>query len=89
MFGLIPAYGFFIRHARNIELQDINLGYLSEDQRPAFVLDDVAGVELTDCTIERPQNARALVMMKARRVSAFHCTGLADFQADAEARAER
>ena len=41
MFGLLPAYGFFIRHATGIDLNDVSVAYGREDQRPAFVLDDV------------------------------------------------
>ena len=39
MFGMLPAYGFFIRHAGNIELNDVDVSFLQEDRRPAFVLD--------------------------------------------------
>ena len=41
MFGLLPAYGFFIRHATGIDLNDVSVAYTREDQRPAVVLDDV------------------------------------------------
>ena len=27
MFGIVPAYGFFIRHAKGIELSDVDVGY--------------------------------------------------------------
>lgn len=89
MFGLIPAYGFFIRHAQNIELQDLDLSHMADDQRPAFVFDDVTGIELDNCRTQKSKTAQTLVMLKAKRVSAFHCTGLADFQVDSEVRAGR
>ncbi len=41
MFGEIPAYGFFIRHVKGIEMNNVHVSYLKEDLRPAFVLDDV------------------------------------------------
>ncbi len=37
MFGDIPAYGFFVRHADSIEFS-IKLGYVKEDLRPAVIL---------------------------------------------------
>ena len=46
MFGATPAYGFFLRHVKGITLENISLHTLTEDQRPAFVLDDVAGADL-------------------------------------------
>jgi hypothetical protein len=45
MFGVLPAYGFYIRHAKNVELNNIEVSYLKEDQRPAFVLEDVKGAD--------------------------------------------
>jgi polygalacturonase len=41
MFGDLPAYGFFIRHIKGITLEDVEIGYLKEDLRPAFLLDNV------------------------------------------------
>ena len=41
MFGMLPAYGFFIRHAKGIELTNVEVGFMQEDRRPAFVLDHV------------------------------------------------
>jgi hypothetical protein len=35
MFGILPAWGFFIRHAKGIELNGIDLSTMQEDHRPA------------------------------------------------------
>lgn len=48
MFGTLPAYGFFIRHAKNITLKSIQIETLAEDLRPAFLLDDVSGGQFSD-----------------------------------------
>jgi polygalacturonase len=88
MFGILPAYGFFIRHAKGIELNDIDVGYMKEDGRPAFVLDSVEGVALERCRAAKGNGAPTLVMMNAQGVSAHRCAGLADFQADSAARRE-
>jgi polygalacturonase len=45
MFGTLPAYGFFLRHARGIEFNNVEVSYLTEELRPAFVLDDVKEVD--------------------------------------------
>lgn len=45
MFGEMPAYGFFIRHVRGLELRDVEVSYLKEDARPPFTLNDVNGVD--------------------------------------------
>jgi len=46
MFGKLPAYGFYVRHAKNISMQNINLTFENEDQRPALVCDDVHGMNI-------------------------------------------
>jgi polygalacturonase len=48
MFGAMPSYGFFVRHARGVEFNHIKISTLAEDHRPAFVLDDVAGADFID-----------------------------------------
>lgn len=45
MFGTLPCYGFFIRHVRGIELSHVEVHYMKNDARPAFILDDVEGAD--------------------------------------------
>lgn len=42
MFGTLPSYGFYIRHASGIKFNDIRLTVKTEDSRPALILDDVS-----------------------------------------------
>jgi polygalacturonase len=60
MFGDIPAYGFFIRHAKDITLDDVEVRCLRDDLRPAFVLTDVQGVELRHVKAQRFGNVPAV-----------------------------
>lgn len=41
IFGKLPAYGFYIRHAKGIELKNIRLAFENKEKRPAIVADDV------------------------------------------------
>jgi hypothetical protein len=41
MFGEIPAYGFFVRHVKGLEMNNVEVRYVQEEMRPAFILDDV------------------------------------------------
>ena len=43
MFGILPAYGLFIRHAENISMRNVELYTSSEDHRPAVFFEDVQG----------------------------------------------
>ncbi len=45
MFGTLPAYGFFIRHAAGVSLDNVEVRYEQQDTRPAIVLYDVADAD--------------------------------------------
>src|SRR5215510_6642259 len=53
MFGELPAYGFFIRHVKGLQLRDVEVSYLSPDLRPAFWLNDVMDVEFIHVKAQR------------------------------------
>ncbi|GLY40555.1 exo-poly-alpha-D-galacturonosidase [Amycolatopsis sp. NBRC 101858] len=52
MFGTLPAYGFFIRHARGISLDNVDVRCGAPDTRPAFVVRDVADLDVHHCRAE-------------------------------------
>ena len=47
MYGPLPAFGLYLRHARDLVLRDVELRAESADERPALVADDVTGLHLT------------------------------------------
>lgn len=53
MFGILPAYGFYIRHVKNIEMSNIEVYFQKDDYRPAFVFDDVHGVNLLNVKAQK------------------------------------
>lgn len=44
----LPAFGFFVRHARNIRLSDIRLVGAEGESRPPVVCEDVKGLRVRD-----------------------------------------
>lgn len=42
-FGTLPAYGLFVRHAKNVTLQDVRFTPALPDVRPAFAAHDAPG----------------------------------------------
>ena len=46
MFGRLPAYGFYVRHAKGVRLQDVVLGAAPGEARPAVITDDVEGLDI-------------------------------------------
>ncbi|MGD1029612.1 MAG: glycoside hydrolase family 28 protein [Opitutaceae bacterium] len=68
MFGLLPAYGVYARHAKGLAFRDVELSFVKDDTRPAIVLDDVAGAEFDHVKAERAGGAPFFVL---RKVSDF------------------
>ena len=44
--GIMPAYGFFIRHVKGITMNNVEVGYLGKEIRPAIIMDDVKNADL-------------------------------------------
>ena len=53
-FGVLPASGAYIRHARNVEFIHVELETRAEDARPKMVLDDVEGFSESGLPSEQP-----------------------------------
>ena len=46
MFGTLPAFGFFVRHAQGITMRDVFMTTAAPDSRPAMLLQDVRAMTL-------------------------------------------
>lgn len=53
-FKELPAWGFYVRHAKNLTFDNVNLKALKNDYRPAIVLDDVQGATFKRCNFVEP-----------------------------------
>lgn len=62
MFGEIPAWGFYVRHASGIKMTNIRLSCTKNDFRPVFVFDDVQGLQLDKITVKEPVDHPAIVL---------------------------
>jgi hypothetical protein len=69
-------------------LNDIDVGNMKEDLRPAFVLDSVQGIAFEHGNAPKANGVPISVIMNAKGVIAHRCAGLAGFQADSVARKE-
>jgi polygalacturonase len=76
MFGEIPAYGFFIRHAKGIELNNVEVGYLKDDRRPAFVLLDVSNADFFHVKAQRVAGASTFHLKNVSDFSTSQCPGV-------------
>src|SRR5581483_9697140 len=81
-FGITPAYGFFIRHVKGIEINNVEVGYLKEDLRPAFVLNDVKGADLFRVRAGRAADVPTFVLKSVEDFSVQQSRPLPDTRLD-------
>jgi len=74
----IPAYGFFIRHARNIEMVNVEMKLENEDFRPPFILEDVKGASFTNVKAPHAAGVPTFVLKNVTDFSTFRCGSLPD-----------
>ena len=64
MFGpALPAYGLYVRHARNLTIENFQCYTLQPDARPAFVFDDAQNVSLNNFQASCPSNGQPLIRL--------------------------
>jgi polygalacturonase len=82
MFGTLPSYGFFIRHAKGITLSDIKIRTSQADYRPAFVLDDVSNAIFRFLDIPKVENVPLFHLKQVHHFSIFQSPPFTDKQID-------
>jgi len=78
LFGVLPAYGFYVRHARNVRMDGVEVGFTSTDTRPAFVLEDVRGAELHGVRAQSAPNVPKFVLRDVEEIRVTHSAPLRD-----------
>jgi polygalacturonase len=68
-FGVLPVYGFFIRHAKNIALHNVTLHLLGAETRPALLLADVQGAVLRQVALPPSAAGARLVLQEVSGLS--------------------
>ena len=82
MFGTAPAHGFFVRHARGIEMYGIEIQSAKEDARPAVVLDDVRKAEFSHIRTPRTPGTPVFVLDNVRDFSVRRSKPVPDTELD-------
>jgi len=62
MFGELPAWGLYARHAERITLKNSNFKFQKSDFRAPFVFDDVKGVTLNKVNVPTISSAEAIIL---------------------------
>lgn len=81
MWKILPSYGFFIRHAKNIKIDNIRLRFLNKEERPPFYFEDVQNIKLSNIDAQREgESTPYLVMKNVQEFSMQNCKGVKDNQ---------
>ncbi len=78
MFGLLPAYGVFVRHATNLRFDNVKIGFQVADHRPAVVLMDVAKVTFSALDADRAGTQPTFVLRGVTGFSVRDSSPVAD-----------
>ena len=62
MFGELPAWGLYVRHTKGITLNNVTLKLKNSDFRPAFVFDDVSGINFKKLTLPDNKQKEQIVL---------------------------
>lgn len=82
MFGVAPAYGLFVRHAKDIKINDVEFSFLEPDHRPGYLFDDVNDIDLRNVTVQRSENSNAIVLKNVTGFNVLQSKGIEDLKLD-------
>lgn len=69
MFGELPAWGFYVRHAEGVTFKNVTINARNTDFRPAYVFDRVQNISITDSDVVPVSTADQLVLKDAKNIS--------------------
>ncbi|UEG51910.1 right-handed parallel beta-helix repeat-containing protein [Mucilaginibacter daejeonensis] len=69
MFGELPSWALYTRHAQNIKLEGLKLNLQAADFRPGMVFDDVTGLIMNKVAIPKDVSLPALVYKNVQKLS--------------------
>ncbi|HWB85087.1 MAG TPA: glycoside hydrolase family 28 protein [Bryobacteraceae bacterium] len=78
MFGAIPSHGFYLRHVKGIQIDNVDIRAMKEDFRPAFVLDDVVDADFFRVKTPKIADTPLFDLRKVDGLDIHLCSGVAD-----------
>jgi polygalacturonase len=74
----MPSHGFYVRHVKGIEFDNIDIRAAKEDARPAFVLDDVQDADFSHVKVPQAPGVPIFAMRDVSDFRVRQCTGVKD-----------
>jgi len=88
MFGTTPAYGFFLRHVRGLEMQSVKIECANADARPAFALADVEDATFGRMRVPVRAGGPTFVLNRVKDFSVFRSRPVKDTEIESTEKAE-
>jgi polygalacturonase len=82
MFGTMPSHGFYVRHVKGIQFDNIDIQPTKEDQRPAFVLDQVEQADFFRIQTPKVSGVPVFSLSKVSDFSVHFCNSAPDTKID-------
>jgi hypothetical protein len=82
MFGSLPAYGMYVRHARRLTMDHADFSLMRGDTRPPFMIYDANGAQFEHVTAQAAAGSPLFVLNRVTDFSTERVTGLADSHVD-------
>jgi len=76
--GIMPSYGFFIRHVKNLKMHDVQLSFMQNEPRPPFILDDVKGAILYDIQAQKDSATPTIHLKNSSGVTIYRVDNVKD-----------
>lgn len=64
MYGMLPVYGFFCRHIKNLNFSNIQIDFENEDVRPALYAENIQGFSIVDFNAKISAEASAYFVFR-------------------------
>lgn len=80
MFGTLPAYGFYVRHAKRVTVDQMDLSTMANDTRPPIMMFDVAGATFRHTTVQAAAGVPVFRLNQVTDFSTEKFTGISDQQ---------
>ena len=76
--GILPAYGLFISHAKNVSVDHVEFETIEEDKRPVIVLMDAEDVKFSDMKVDKSADAPYFVLKSVKNFEVKNFAGVKD-----------
>jgi hypothetical protein len=74
----MPSHGFYVRHVKGIQFDNVTIQTAREDRRPAFVLDDVEDAEFFRIKTPHVADTPVFALHNVTGLSVSRCSGVKD-----------